>query len=295
MENTKKTSQSLTILLVILGVIIVVLVYLYFDQKKESEKMIAQLEEYSGMITAKKDSLELELKGIIVRYDSLKTNNDTLNLQLAEQQDKIRRLLSLRISDAEKIKKYEKELGSIREVLKSYIVQIDSLNTRNQVLTAENKQLRTRSTEVETQNKELLKEKEELTQIKDEAKTLIAAGIKAVPINKRNREQTKVKNVEQIRVDFTLRKNTVADPGAKMIYLQLIRPDGVILGSGESGIIMVKDLEVAYSARREVVYENTDIPVSIYWDNNGDLLAGNYSLNLFSEGKLIGQSEFSLK
>lgn len=295
MENTKKTSQSLTILLVILGVIIVVLVYLYFDQKKESEKMIAQLEEYSGMITAKKDSLELELKGIIVRYDSLKTNNDTLNLQLAEQQDKIRRLLSLRISDADKIKKYEKELGSIREVLKSYIVQIDSLNTRNQVLTAENKQLRTRSSEVETQNKELLKEKEELTQIKDEAKTLIAAGIKAVPINKRNREQTKVKNVEQIRVDFTLRKNTVADPGAKMIYLQLVRPDGVILGSGESGIIMVKELEVAYSARREVVYENTDIPVSIYWDNNGDLLAGNYSLNLFSEGKLIGQSEFSLK
>jgi hypothetical protein len=295
MENTKKSTQYLTVLLIALAAIVVVMLYLYFDQKKNSERLIAQLEEYSGMVTAKKDSLERELKIIITQYDSLKTNNDTINFQLVEQQDKIRRLLSLRVSDAEKIKKYEKELGTIRDVLKSYIVQIDSLNTRNQLLTAENIQLRSFSSEVETKNKELEKEKEVLTQIKDEAKTLIASGIQAFPINNRGREQTKVKNVEKIRVDFTLRKNTLADPGAKMIYLQLLRPDGAVLGSGESGIIMVQDAEVAYSARREVVYENNDIPVSIYWDDNGDLLAGNYQVSLFCEGKKIGSSEFSLK
>ncbi len=295
MDNTNNSTKTLKIILAIVSVALIALLILYFTQRKESKEIIAQLEQYSGNITVKKDSLENELKSIIIQYDSLKTDNDSIDQQLTDQQDKIKRLLSLRVNDTEKIRKYEKELGTIREVLRSYIVQIDSLNTRNQLLTAENIQLKTKSDEVVTKNVQLQQEKEELTTIKDVAKTLVTANIEAIPMNKRGKEEERVSRVEKIRVDFLVRKNTLADPGQKVIYLRIVRPDRIVLGSPESGTFTVGEEQLPYSARREIIYENNDLPVSIYWDDNGDLLAGTYNVELFSEGKKIGESEFTLK
>ncbi|MGC9344678.1 MAG: hypothetical protein ACP5E3_18370, partial [Bacteroidales bacterium] len=158
----------------------------------------------------------------------------------------------------------------------SYIVQIDSLNTRNQILTAENKELRNRSTQVENINRQLSEEKEELIAITDEAKTLLASNITTLGLNKRSREQDKFNKIEKLRTDFTVRKNNVAEPGPRTIYLRLIRPDGIVLSSPEPGVITVNEEEIPFSASREIIYEKVDVPVSIYWDNNGDLVAGTY-------------------
>lgn len=295
MEKKNNSVTYLTILIVVLGIAFIVLGYLWYTQKQESDKIIAQLEEYSTFITEQKDSLESELEGIIVQYDSLMTENDTMNIKLSAQQEKIEQLLSLRMSDAQKIRKYEKELGTIRKVLRSYIVQIDSLNTRNQILTAENKELRNRSTQVENINRQLSEEKEELIAITDEAKTLLASNITTLGLNKRSREQDKFNKIEKLRTDFTVRKNNVAEPGPRTIYLRLIRPDGIVLSSPEPGVITVNEEEIPYSASREIIYEKVDVPVSIYWDNNGDLVAGTYKTELYEGGKLIGETEFSLR
>lgn len=295
MENKKNSLSLLIAGFVIMTLALIIVLFLYFDQRTESRAVIAQLQEYTGMMEVKKDSLETELNGIIVQYDALKTDNDSINKQLSLQQEKIKKLLSMRISDAEKIKRYEKELLTIRDVLKSYIVQIDSLNTKNQVLLVENKDLKNVGAKLQTINKKLEQEKEELTTIKLEAKILVAAGITIVPLNKRSKEQDRSDKVTKIRVDFTLRKNTVADAGPKVIFLRLIRPDSVILGSKEAGVFDYENTQIPYSASREVNYEKNDLSVSIFWDNNGDLIKGNFICELYCDKKLIGRSEFTLR
>lgn len=295
MENKNTSLRFLLAGFIIITLALIIVLFMYFDQKKESRAVIAKLQEYSGILEVKKDSLESELNNIIKQYDLLKSDNDTLNQQITQQQDKIKKLLALRISDAEKIKRYEKELLTIRDVLKSYIVQIDSLNTRNQILMVENKDLKNTGAKLTSQKKQLEKEKEELTTIKEEAKTLIAAGISIVGLNKRNKEQDKIDKITIIRTDFTLRKNTVADAGTKIIYLRLLRPDSLVLGSKESGVIEFQNSQIPYSASREVTYEKNDLPVSIFWENNGDLIKGNYSCELYCEGKMIGTTSFTLR
>lgn len=295
MENNKSFTPFLTTLLIVLSLALVVLVYLYFSMKNENEATIQQLREYSSFVEAKKDSLESELKSIIVQYDSLKTNNDSMNIQIEAQQDKIKRLLSLRLDDAQKIRTYEKELSTIRLVLRSYIVQIDSLNTRNQLLTVENKELKNKHTVLETRNQQLAKDKEQLLTITTEAKALVASGISVVPLNKRSKEQEKSDKVVKIRVDFTLRKNNIAESGPRTIYLRLIRPDNLVLASSANDVFDFKKEKLPFSARREVNYENTDLPVSIFWDNNGDLVKGNYKAELYSAGFLIGEISFTLR
>lgn len=295
MEKKNSSLSYLVTLLVVLAIALIVIGYLFYTQKKESEMVIAKLEEYSGLIEAQKDTLESELRGIIVQYDSLMTENDTMNLKLAMQQNKIESLLRLRLSDAQKIRKFEKELGTIRGILRSYIVQIDSLNTLNKELMVENITLRTQSARIENINRQLSEDKKELITITNEAKILVAANITGVGLNKRSREQNRFSKIEKIRIDFILRKNSISKPGAKMIYLRLIRPDNLVLSPPEPGIVIVNGEEIPYSANREVIYENNDVPVSIYWDNNGDLVGGNYIIELIEDGKIIGTSEFALK
>ena len=295
MEKKNNASTYLTVLIVVLAIALIVIAYLFYTQKKESEVVIAKLEEYSALVSDQKDSLESDLKGIIVQYDSLMTENDTMNMKLAIQQDKIEKLLKVRLSDAQKIRKYEKELGTIRNVLKSYIVQIDSLNTMNKELLVENKQLRTQSAKVENINRQLSEDKEELIGITNQAKTLVAANIVGIGLNKRSKEQDRFAKIVKIRIDFILRKNSVTEAGPKLVYMRLIRPDNLVLGSPDPGVIITEDSEIPYSASREVIYENNDVPVSIYWDNNGDLVGGNYIIELYEDGKMIGSSEFSLK
>ena len=113
-------------------------------------------------------------------YDTLKSNNDTLNAKLIEEQSKIERLLSINASNAQKIRTYRKEISTMREIMKSYIVQIDSLNTRNKMLVAENQDIKAEISRVERSNEELSKVKEELSSKVEVASVIQAKDVVAL-------------------------------------------------------------------------------------------------------------------
>ena len=69
------------------------------------------------VLTAEKDSLANELTQLMFQYDTLKTNNDSLNTEIQAQQDRIQGLLSVQASNAQKIQLYKRELATLREVM----------------------------------------------------------------------------------------------------------------------------------------------------------------------------------
>ena len=155
--NQKGSPIGMIVTSIVLGVALLLLIYLYFDKKS---KMV----EMETVLTQEKDSLANELRHMVVAYDTLKTNNDTLNAGLQKQKNKIVQLLSINASNVQLIKKYKSEITTMREIMKSYIVQIDSLNTRNKMLTSENSEIKEQINQVRNTNTELSKVKEELTQ-----------------------------------------------------------------------------------------------------------------------------------
>ena len=125
---------------------------------------------------------------------------------------------------------YRKEMETLRTVLRSYIVQIDSLNMQNQELLAENKQLRNTELRLSTEKKQLEEDKTQLEEIKDLATMLQASQIDMVMLNKRDKGSDRIRTAVKVRVDFVLRANNVALMGEKKIFLRIIRPDQVVLG-----------------------------------------------------------------
>jgi hypothetical protein len=295
MTEKKTNVNALYGVLGLLVVVLAVAVYMLLDTRKNLNLVSEDLAEKTEFFRIEKDSLEGELRNIYFRYDTLETNNLELQVEMEKQKEKIEKLISLQAEDAYKIRMYRKEMETLRSVLRSYIVQIDSLNMQNQELMAMNKQLRNTELRLETEKEQLEKDKTQLEEIKDLATTLQASQINMVLLNKRDKESDKVRTAEKARVDFVLRANKVTPAGEKKIFLRIVRPDQVVLGSPELEMFVFNGEQIPASASRLVNYENEDLPVSIFWTNDGEIVPGEHSVELYSEGKQIGSASFVLK
>ena len=291
----KKTNTG--VLYGVLGLLVVILaiaVYLLLDTRKNLTLVSADLAEKTEYFRMEKDSLEGELRTIYFSYDTLETSNLELQVEMKQQQEKIDKLISMKADDAYKIKMYRREMETLRSVLRSYIVQIDSLNLQNQELMAENKQLRNTERRLATEKEQLEQDKIQLEEIKDLASTLQASQVDLVLLNKRDKKTQKIRTTVKVRVDFVLRANQVTPAGEKHLTLRIIRPDQVVLGSPELEMMDYDGEQIPVSASRTVNFENEDLPVSIFWANDGEIVPGEHRVELHAEGKLIGQSSFVL-
>jgi len=294
MAEQKTNTGVLYGVLGLLVVILAIAVYLLLDTRKNLTLVSADLAEKTEFFRMEKDSLEGELRNIYFRYDTLETNNLELQAEMTQQQEKIDKLIAIQADDAYKIKMYRREMETLRSVLRSYIVQIDSLNLMNQELMAQNKQLRNTERRLASEKEQLEQDKIQLEEIKDLATTLQASEINLVLLNKRDKETNRIRNTVKVRVDFVLRANQVTPAGEKHISLRIIRPDLVVLGSPELEMLEYGGEQIPVSASRTVNYENVDLPVSIFWTNDGEIVPGEHQVELYAEGKLIGSASFVL-
>jgi hypothetical protein len=285
--NKKSTPVGMIAAAIILAGALIFLIFIYFGQKS---RMI----EMEMVLTQEKDSLANELKRMVVGYDTLKSNNDSLNASIEKEKNRVVQLLSVNASNIQLIKKYKNEISTMREIMKSYIVQIDSLNTRNQILVAENSEIHQQINQVRNTNTQLSKVKEELTTKVEIASVIQAKDIIAVSLNKKRKETTRLNMLDKLRICFTLRENPLAKPGSKEVYMRVIRPDSLIITTSPDNLFEYKGSKIIYSATRTIDYMNQDIEACIFLDNIGDFIVGNYSVELYLEDNIIGRTNFML-
>ena len=293
-----ENKSNVGVLYGVLGLLVVVLavaVYMLLDTRKNLNLVSANLAEKTEYFRIERDSLEGELRNIYVQYDSLETDNLEIQIEMQQQQQKIDKLIAIQADDAYKIKMYKREMKTIRSVLRSYIVQIDSLNMQNQELQAANKQLRNNERRLTTEKEQLEKDKTQLEEIKDLATTLQATELNLVMLNKRDKETSRIRTAVKVRIDFLLRANKVTTPGEKAIFLRILRPDKVLLGSPEMDMLEYNGEQIPASASRVITYENEDLPISIFWANDGEIVPGEHLVEIYAEGKIIGTSSYILK
>ncbi|MGQ8338954.1 hypothetical protein ACUNWD_20515 [Sunxiuqinia sp. A32] len=282
------------LIVIFLAFFLLVVVVLFFMQRGEHKQILQTL-------NAEKDSIQVELSEMVQSYDSLKTDNDTINAALFVAQTKVKDLLlevgQIKKASYDQISQYQAQVTTLRGIMRNYIVQIDSLNQRNEELMAENRQVKEEYMVVESKNKNLEKEKQQLAQKVERAAMLEALSLSAFGINDRGNDVNNSQKAEKIQVSFTLSKNVTAKRGAKNIYVRIQRPDQILLIKSKNDLFRFEDLRIPYSAMREVTYEGNELPVNIFWDNNGEdpLIPGEYTIDIFADGNNIGTTTFSFK
>ena len=135
-------------------------------------------------------------------------------------------------ADAREIARLKKELATVRAVLRSYVIEIDSLNRLNQNLTAENTRIKGQYNEATRQIEGLNTERATLSEKVAIAAQLDATGISMQLKNKRGKNTDKTSKCTNIQVNFTIAKNVTARNGQKTFYVRITTPAGTTLGGG---------------------------------------------------------------
>ncbi len=288
----KKSKKGQSFILILLVIMLGVVTWLYLDQRKTTD----EIESY---LTAEKDTLEMNLKELRSSYDSIQTDNDTLNAMLLSEQEKIDELITeiktVKATNFARIRELEDELGTMRKVAKSYVRQIDSLNTMNKELIAENIKVRGEMQEAISKNEELSEKNEDLSSKVEKASVLRTMNLNAMPLNDRGKEKTKVNKVAKIKVCFTIKENVLVEAGERTVYMRIAGPDDYILAKSEEDLFDLDEKLVVYSAKRPVDFDGKDTDLCIFYDNDGELLPGTYDVYLFADGYEIGTTSFTLE
>ena len=231
------------------AVVIIGLLINMNNTKKETERLINQIE----VGTIEKDSLNHEMSLIVDNYNQLKTTNDTINAQLEEQKAKVVELMEnlrrTKASNRDSLKKYKAEIETMRSIMRSFIVQIDSLNTKNIMLTEENNRLTGQLSNVKNENKKLSNAKDSLQGRVKEAEALKAVGLKLVALNDRDNETTRIIKTQKFRVTFTINENEMTKTGEKDVFVRIVKPNGEILKNENTGFFKYQGNEIAYSGK----------------------------------------------
>jgi len=290
-ETDRERRNNLIIIL--LSALLIGVIAVFFVQRSDNQKMMQAM-------NLEKESIQSELNTLMTNYDSIHTNNIGLQTELDSAQIKVQDLLQevvqVKKVSYEQIAQYRQEVTTLRNIMKNYIVQVDSLNRRNEKLVAENMQVKQDFAQSESKNQELAKEKEHLQEKVKMAELLEATDMVAIGINARGKDAESARRAEQIRVSFTLSKNVTAPRGEKVVYVRIQKPNQVLLQKAPEDVFKYEDLKIPYSAKREVTYEGNALPVNIFWDNAGaEFMSGEYTVDVFTDGNNIGTTKFVMK
>ena len=291
---TMDKSKKLIIIIVLLIIIIGGVSYFAFQQVQENKEM-------TELFAIEKEEMENEYTTFATQYDELQVqiNNDSLRLQLESEKLKTQRLLEelrqVKTSNAAEIMRLKKELKTVRAVMRSYVVQIDSLNQANAKLTKENKRVRTQYAEATKRVEVLQEEAKNLSDKVTLAAQLDATNIRIEPRNKRGKETNSVKSVIKFVIDFTIVKNITAATGERTIYVRIAKPDGSVLTKDASRTFKYENTKLEYSIKKVIEYTGEEQAVTVYWDVEEFLNPGQYTVYLFSDGVMIGERSFSME
>jgi hypothetical protein len=258
-------------------------------------------EEMVQLFELEKEEMENEYSSFATQYDEMQIliSNDSLVAQLEREKLRTQQLLeelrATKASNAAEITRLKKELKTVRAVMRSYVVQIDSLNQVNEKLARENKRVRTQYAEVTKQVEVLQEEAKNLSDKVTLASQLDATNIRIHPRNKKGKETSNVKNVVKFAIDFTIVKNITAPTGERTIYVRIAKPDGSVLTKNASQTFAYENTKLEYSIKKLIEYTGEEQGVTVYWDVEEFLNPGEYTVYLFSDGVMIGEKGFTLE
>ena len=285
MDNLKKIIYGLGALAVALAAVLAVVWY-------KNSTLVKELE-------LDKQALTQEMIKLQNDYATLSSDYDTINHQLDSSREEvsqlIEKLVKTEASNRSKIRQYEKELGTLRTIMKSYIVQIDSLNTLNKKLTADAAAARREAAESRKQSEKLSKEVEQLTGQVATGAVIKARGIRLEAYNGSDKITDRSSRVTYMMASLSLVENVLAEKGPVRVYIRLLGPDGAMLTGDAPTAFEVAGEQMLCTASREVDYQGAEVDMSIYINRIPEYVKGHYVVEAYTSQGALGTADLMLR
>ncbi len=289
-RNQKEIALKKTMNVMIAVAVVLALVLAYVWYQKSS--LVREL-------NVEKDALTQQMITLQNDYATLSSDNDRINAQLDSSREEVSQLIE-RIKKTEAtnramIRQYERELGTLRSIMRNYIVQIDSLNTLNHKLTADAAAARREAAETRRQSEELSKAVESLSGQVAAGSVLKGRAIRMDAYNGSDKITDRSSRVVRLMTTLSLVENDLAPKGPVRVYIRVKGPDGILLTGDDQRTFEYEGEPLICSASREVDYQGKEVELSIYLNGISDFVKGIYTVEAYTENNLLGSAELMLR
>jgi hypothetical protein len=294
-EPTSDNGNQKKILIAVAAVLVVLCGVLGYMWLKTDNELDVNIEESKAALAASaQDLLDLQ-----EAYSGLSIQYDTINMQLDSSRMEVE-LLMQKLQDERKIsnatiKQYQKELGTLRTIMKGYIVQIDSLQKLNTKLTADAAAARQEAAASRKKTEELSKTVESLSGQVSAGAVIKAYGLKAEAYNKSDKVTDRSSRTTYILTSLTLGENDLAEKGPVTVYVRVKDPEGFLLVNGNQKAFEYNGEVMNCSASREVDYQGAAVELGIYLNDIPEFTKGVYTVEAYTAKALLGTTEFMLR
>lgn len=252
-----------------------------------------------SQLNDEKADLTEQIQALQADYEQLSSDYDMINAQLDSSREEIAQLVErVRKTDAtnrSKIRQYEKELGTLRTIMRSYIVQIDSLNNLNHQLKTQVASARREAADQKKISEELSAQVESLSGRVATGAVLKARGVRMDAYSDADKVTDKASRVVRLLVNLSLIENELAERGPVRIYVRVTDPEGKLLLDGSNASFSLGGSTLAATASREVDYEGREVDLGIYVNNIPAFTKGIYTVQAYTTQSLLGSAELMLR
>ena len=291
-EEREKKQKTPYIVLALLAAIAIGLGIALSVVTRNNSSLVRELE-------VEKEELSEQFRALQADFDSLNTDYESISHQLDTSREQvallIERLQNTDATNRAKIRQYEKELGTLRTIMRGYIVQIDSLNTLNKQLAAQAEDARREAAETRTQNERLTTQVQDLTGQVSAGKIIKARGLNVKAYNGSNKETDRSTRVTYMSASLSLVENALAEHGPVTVYIVLKDPEGRLMTNGSSKSFTSGGTSRTATASRTVDYAGEELDVTVYLKDLGDFVKGIYTVEAYTSSSAMGRAEIMLR
>ena len=288
-QNSNGSLKTVTIALAAIAAVLAIVLAAIWYQKSS---LVSELEQEKADLLVQIDSLQSDFSALSSDYEMINSQLDTSREQVALLIEKLKKTEA---TNRSKIRQYEKELGTLRSIMRSYIVQIDSLNTLNKKLTADASSARAEAAESRRANQELTQQVEDLSGKVAAGSVLKARGLHVDAYNASGRVTDRSSRTVRLLTTLSLVENDLAERGPVRVYIIVKDPEGLVLTNGSSRTFSYGGETLQASASREVDYEGAEVELSIYLNDIPSYNKGIYTVEAFTTKTRLGKAELLLR
>ena len=290
----EKTSQEIKLkkimygLIAVAAILLIALCVVWYERTSLVNDLNLDKTELTEQIVALQDD-----------YSNLSSDYDNINMQLDSSREEVTQLIDrIKKTDAtnrSKMRQYEKELGTLRSIMRNYIVQIDSLNTMNVQLKADAAAARKDAAASKRKSEELSKKVENLAGQVATGAVLKGRGLAIYAYNSSDRITDRSSRVKRLMVSLSLVENDLAEKGPVRVYIRVKDPDGILITGPDQSTFNFNEEPMIASASREVDFQGVEVDLSIYLNGVEEYSKGIYTVEAYSTTSLLGKAELMLR
>ena len=285
----EKTMKNVMMALAAVALVLAgILGYMWYQKSQ----LVKDLEIEKQDLTEQMVALQQDYATLSSDYDAINSQLDTSRAEVAEL---IERIKKTDATNRAKMRQYEKELGTLRTIMRGYIVQIDSLNTLNHKLTADAAAARREAAESRRANEQLSQQIESLEGQVAAGSVIKARGIRLEAYNASEKVTDRSSRVVRLLTSLSLVENDLAPRGPVRVYIRVKDPDGVILTNSVRTSFTFGGESMGASASREVDYEGREVEMGIYLNDIESYVKGIYTVEVYTEQSLLGTADLNLR